>query len=148
MALGTRENDWLRQVVSYWTMAASFVLQGTLSEAAFLDPAVSGEMFAVFAKVQSFLGELRKRLGKPEFLLSVEKVIQQSSKGRARLEVMSKRISRDIHQDIKGCRPHRSDAREGFAPPPGSSSPLRGSKQHAPVRDRRSAGRHPCYPKM
>ena len=26
--MGTQENNWLRQVSGYWSMAASFVLQG------------------------------------------------------------------------------------------------------------------------
>lgn len=93
MALGTRENNWLRQVVSYWGMAASFVLQGTLSEKVFLDPAFSGEMFAVFSKVRPFLRELRKRLQNPELLRNVEEVILRSSKGRARLKIISKRLA-------------------------------------------------------
>jgi hypothetical protein len=90
-ALGARENIWLQQVVSYWGMAASFVLEGTLSEKVFLDPAFSGEMFAVFSKVQPFLKDLRERLQKPELLLNIEKVIMSSSKGRARLRRMAKR---------------------------------------------------------
>jgi hypothetical protein len=56
----TRESNWLRQVVSYWGMAASFVLHGTLSESVFLEPAFSGEMFVIYAKVRPFLKELRK----------------------------------------------------------------------------------------
>ncbi len=93
MALGTRENNWLRQVVSYWGMAASFVLHGTLSEQALLDPAFSGEMFAVFSKVCPFLKELRRQTQKPELLLNIEKVIMGSKEGRERLKVMSKRLA-------------------------------------------------------
>jgi hypothetical protein len=93
MALGTRETNWLRQVVSYWGMAASFVLQDTLSEKVFLDPAFSGEMFAVFSKVRPFLKNLRKRLQNPELLRNVEKVILRSSTGRARLKIISKRLA-------------------------------------------------------
>jgi hypothetical protein len=92
-ALGTRENIWLRQVVSYWGMAASFVLNGTLSEQAFLNPTFSGEMFAVFSKVRPFLSELRKRMQKPEFLGSVESVIANSKKARTLLRVASKRLA-------------------------------------------------------
>ena len=46
MAHGAEQNKWLRQVATYWGMAASFVLDGTLSEKAFLRPEFSGEMFA------------------------------------------------------------------------------------------------------
>jgi hypothetical protein len=71
-------------------MAASFVLEGTLSKKVFLDPAFSSEMFAVFSKVRPFLQDLRERLQKPEPLLNIEKVIMGSSKGRARLRRMAK----------------------------------------------------------
>src|SRR5580704_8474992 len=57
-ALGSQENNWLRQVGGYWSMAASFVLHGALNEDLFLQPAVSGEMFFVFGKVYPFLKEL------------------------------------------------------------------------------------------
>src|SRR5271154_6632728 len=60
-AMGTQENNWLRQVGGYWSMAASFVLHGALSEELFIQPAVSGEMVFIFAKVQPFLEELREK---------------------------------------------------------------------------------------
>jgi hypothetical protein len=74
-------------------MAASFVLQDTLSEKVFLDPAFSSEMFAVFSKVHPFLDELRERLQKPELLLNIEKVVMGSSKGRTRLKITSQRLA-------------------------------------------------------
>jgi hypothetical protein len=61
-AMGTQENNWLRQVHGYWTMAASFVLHGALNADLFIQPAVSGEMFVAFAKVHPFLKELREKL--------------------------------------------------------------------------------------
>ncbi len=41
------ENTWLRQVTSYWEMAASFVVRGALHEGLFFD--ASGEMYCVYA---------------------------------------------------------------------------------------------------
>lgn len=38
MVHGSRESDWLRQVTTFWGMAASLVLDGTLSEKAFSIP--------------------------------------------------------------------------------------------------------------
>ena len=32
MTMGTEENNWLRQVISYWGIAASFVENGVLNE--------------------------------------------------------------------------------------------------------------------
>jgi len=91
-AMGTQENNWLRQVTGYWSMAASFVLHGALSEELFIQPAVSGEMFVIFAKVYPFLKELREKLGDPEGFANIEKVITGSKYGRERLKFMLKRV--------------------------------------------------------
>lgn len=91
-AAGTPENNWLRQVSSYWAMAASFVLQGALDEDLFLRPGFSGEMFVVFGKVYPFLAELRQKLDDPEVFLDVEKVITSTKWGRERLKFILKRI--------------------------------------------------------
>lgn len=91
-AAGTQENNWMRQVVSYWGIAASFVLQGVLSEDLFLRPAFSGEMFFVLAKVYPFLPELREKLGDPEAFKDIEKVIMSTKWSRERLKFIMKRI--------------------------------------------------------
>jgi len=91
-AMGTQENNWLRQVSGYWGMTASLVLQGALSEALFLRPSSSGEMFVMFGKVHPFIKELREKLGDPEVFLDVEKVITNTKWGRERLEFILKRV--------------------------------------------------------
>ena len=107
MALCARENRWLRQVATYWGMAASFVLHGTLREKAFLDPAVSGEMFAVFAKVRPFLKELRRKTRNPELLHNVERVISRSKTGREHLRHISKRVA------ARGKKMKRTEVKKG-----------------------------------
>jgi hypothetical protein len=89
---GTPENNWLRQVSGYWSMAASFVLAGALNSDLFLQPAVSGEMFIVFAKVQPFIKELREKAGDPQMFGTIEKVIMSSKYGRERFKFMLKRV--------------------------------------------------------
>jgi hypothetical protein len=89
---GTQENNWLRQVSGYWSMAASFVLHGALNAELFLQPAVSGEMFIVFAKVYPFLKELREKAGDPHMFANIEKVITSSKFGRERLKFTLKRV--------------------------------------------------------
>ncbi len=91
-AMGTQENNWLRQVGGYWGIAASFVLQGVLSEDLFLVPGFSGEMFVMFAKVHPFLGELREKLGDPEVFADIEKVVMRTKWGRDRLKFLLKRL--------------------------------------------------------
>jgi hypothetical protein len=92
-ALGTQENAWLRQVIGYWSMAASFVLQGTLNADLFLQPAVSGEMFVIFAKIHPFIKDLREKLGDEEVFANIEKVIHSTKYGRERFKFMSKRVA-------------------------------------------------------
>jgi hypothetical protein len=89
---GTPQNNWLRQVTGYWSMASSFVLQGALNSDLFLQPAVSGEMFIVFAKVQPFLKELREKAADPHMFATIEKVIMSSKFGRERFKFMLKRV--------------------------------------------------------
>jgi hypothetical protein len=84
------ENTWLRQVTSYWEMAASFVLRGALHEGLFFDS--SGEMYCVYAKFRPFLIEIRQKL--PYFLRTVEKVVINTPEGRKRLGRLEKRLAR------------------------------------------------------
>jgi hypothetical protein len=91
-AMGSQENNWLRQVSGYWSMASSFVLQGALSEELFIQPAVSGEMFLIFAKVQPFLKELREKMGDPQMFGNIEKVVTGSKFAREWLKLTLKRV--------------------------------------------------------
>jgi hypothetical protein len=91
-AMGTPENNWLRQASSYWSMAAAFVLHGALNEEMFIQPAVSGEMYLIFAKVHPFLKELRAKMDDPQLFGNIEKVIMNSKFGRERLKVTLKRV--------------------------------------------------------
>jgi len=91
-AMGSQENNWFRQVAGYWNMAASFVLLGVLNEELFLQPACSGEMFLIFAKVHPFLKEWREKVGDPHLFLNIEKVITHTKWGRDRLQFMLKRV--------------------------------------------------------
>src|SRR5258708_18051843 len=91
-AMGSQENHWFRQVAGYWNMAASFVLLGVLNEDLFLQPACSGEMFLIFAKVHPFLKEWREKVGDPHLFLKIEKVVTHTKWGRDRLQVMLKRV--------------------------------------------------------
>ena len=91
-AMGTQENNWLRQVASYWSMAAAMVLKGVMNEELFLRPSFSGEMFVIFGKVYPFLAELREKAGDPEMFADVEKVINHTKWGRERLKFILKRI--------------------------------------------------------
>lgn len=97
-ALGTQENAWLRQVVSYWEMAASLVIHGTVNEKLFLEPASSGEMFLIFAKLHPFIQEVREKMQAPMMLANVEKVIMKSKPGQERLKGVEQRLAARLKQ--------------------------------------------------
>jgi hypothetical protein len=90
--MGSQENNWLRQVGGYWSMAASFVLQGALNEELFIQPAASGEMYFLLAKVHPFLKDLREKLDDPHFFGNIEKLIMNSKFGRDRFKFTLKRV--------------------------------------------------------
>ena len=102
-AVGTQENNWLRQVPSYWELAASLVLHGTVSDALFLEPAFSGEMFLIFGKVHPFLKDLREKMQNPHLLANVEKVIVKSKAGRERLQFVEQHLAARRKQMKEGA---------------------------------------------
>ena len=92
MTMGTDENNWMRQVLSYWGIALSFVANGVLSEKLFFDPAFCGELYFIFAKVRPLLKDLREKTKNPEFLLAFEKAILGSKLARTYFAKMEPRV--------------------------------------------------------
>ena len=92
-AMGSQENNWLRQVSGYWEMAASFVLHGALNRDLFLEPSFSGEMFVIFGKVEPFLKELREKMQNSAIFGNVEKLIATSAGAPERLKQTQERLA-------------------------------------------------------
>lgn len=92
-AMGTQENNWLRQAAGYWSMSASLVLSGAINQELFLDPSVSGEMFFIFAKVKPFLGELRNKMKNPRMFANIEKLINSTKQGREWLKYVEGQVA-------------------------------------------------------
>lgn len=93
MAMGSQENEWFRQVISYWGIAGSFVLNGVLSETLFFEVAFCGELFVIYAKIKPFLKELRERTKNPKLLLNVENLITGTKLGRERFAIFEPRVA-------------------------------------------------------
>jgi hypothetical protein len=91
-AMDTPESAWLRQVSTYWSMAAAFALQGAVDSDMFLQPAISGEMMFLFAKVHPFLKDLRKKTGDSQTYSTIEKLVTGSKYGRERLKLTAERV--------------------------------------------------------
>jgi hypothetical protein len=74
---GSNEDARLRQVASYWDMAASFVTAGVLNPELFF--ASSREMLVVAVRFRPVLADIRIAFKDPTFLRNLEVVGQQFS---------------------------------------------------------------------
>ena len=102
-AMGTQENNWLRQLAGYWELAASLVVHGTVNETLFLEPAFSGEMFLIFAKLHPFLQDIREKMQNPRMLANVEKIIMKSKANQERLKALEQRLAARRKQMKEGA---------------------------------------------
>src|SRR5208282_218725 len=84
-----KENAWYRQVLSYWEMAAAFVLHGALNAELFVD--CNAEPFFLYAKFLPLLPEIRKKM--PGFLFKVGQVVEQSPAAQARVEQAARNLA-------------------------------------------------------
>lgn len=81
----------MRQVYSYWEMAASFIVHGTLNPALAFD--TLNEMYFIYALVQPFLAEFRQKMNSPDFLHNVEKVVEGTPEGKERITRIRQRMA-------------------------------------------------------
>jgi hypothetical protein len=68
----------------------AIVRHGMLSEPLVYD--TCQEMYFQYAKIQPYLRGLRKKLNLPEWMQSIEKVVEGSAKGRKRLAAMQESL--------------------------------------------------------
>ena len=81
-------NPWLRQVTTYWEMAAAMVLHGAVSAELFVD--CNGEGFFVMAKFAHILDAIREKY--PTFLSKTSEIVNRFSAAAQRYEATLKRI--------------------------------------------------------
>ncbi|MGA2571614.1 MAG: hypothetical protein ABSF23_13940 [Terracidiphilus sp.] len=81
-------NPWLRQVITYWEMAATLVLHGAVSAELFVD--CNGEGFFILAKLAPILDAIREK--NPAFLTKTTELIDRFSAAAQRYEVTLKRV--------------------------------------------------------
>ncbi len=83
---GGKETGFVLQVYGYWDMVSAFVVHGILSEPLVYD--TCQEMYFQYAKIQPYLKDFRQKMSMPEWMQSIEKVVEGSPKGRKRLAAM------------------------------------------------------------
>jgi hypothetical protein len=81
-------NPWLRQVLSYWEMAAAMVVHGAVSAELFVD--CNAEGFFLLAKFAPILDAVREK--NPAFLSKTSELIKRFSSAAQRYEVIRKRV--------------------------------------------------------
>jgi hypothetical protein len=80
-------NSYWRQAMSYWEMAASFVLRGALDADLFLDSSLEGIL--LYAKFHHFHAETEKQSGNP-FMGQTAALIEKYPAAKARYETFLK----------------------------------------------------------
>jgi len=85
---GSEKNAWLRQVVTYWEMAASLVLHGALSADLFVD--CNPEPFFILAKLTPILPEIHAKM--PMYFSKTLKLIEMSQPAAGRYEAAKKNV--------------------------------------------------------
>ncbi len=88
---GGKHGGFVLQVYGYWDMVAAFVHHGALSEKLVYD--TCQEMYFQYAKIQPYVAEFRKRMNLPEWMISLERLIEGSKAGRKRLVTMQKNLA-------------------------------------------------------
>ncbi|MFY9853200.1 MAG: hypothetical protein WAK26_04900 [Terracidiphilus sp.] len=81
-------NAWLRQVLTYWEMAAAMVLHGAVSAELFVD--CNGEGFFLLAKFAPILDGIRAK--NPTFMIKTLELVNRFSAAAQRYEVALKNM--------------------------------------------------------
>jgi hypothetical protein len=81
-------NAWLRQVLTYWEMAAAMVLHGAVSAELFVD--CNGEGFFLLAKFAPILEAIREK--NPGFLTKTAELVNRFSSAAQRYEAVLKSV--------------------------------------------------------
>lgn len=98
---------YLRMVLSYWDMAASFVNHGAIDAEMFRDTV--GEHIGVFAKIEPFIGDLRTKWEMPDAFKHLEKVIYDTPDGKERL-AKTREWMKSIQEQMSGTQTSEAKA--------------------------------------
>jgi hypothetical protein len=81
-------NPWLRQVLTYWEMAAAMVLHGAVSAELFVD--CNGEGFYLLAKFAPILDAIREK--SPTFMSKTGELVNRFTSAAQRYEAVLKNL--------------------------------------------------------
>ena len=81
-------NAFLRQVTSYWEMAAAMVIHGAVSAELFVD--CNAEGFLLLAKFAPFLDDIRQKM--PTFMQKTSEMVKRFTAAAARYEAAQRNV--------------------------------------------------------
>lgn len=87
---GTKQGAFVLQVYGYWDMVASFVDSAALTSQLVYN--TCQEMYFQYAKIQPFLSGFRQQMNLPEWMSGIERQVEGTEAGRARLATMRKNL--------------------------------------------------------
>lgn len=96
----SQHNAYLRQVTTYWEMAASLVARGAFHPQVFFD--WCGESFFVYAKFKPLLKEIRAGIN-PAAFANVEAVINMLPEAQERVKAVEKRLAERYPQSAQAA---------------------------------------------
>jgi hypothetical protein len=106
---GDPHNAWLRQVLTYWEMAAALVLHGAVSAELFVD--CNAEGFFMLAKFAPILDGIREK--NPGFLIKTSELVNRFSTAAQRYEAVLKNV-----EARRNSLPARQEAHGQYFYPP------------------------------
>jgi len=104
-------NAWLRQVISYWEMAAAMVVHGAVSAELFVD--CNGEGYFILAKFAPILDGIREK--NPAFLMKTSELVNRFSAAAQRYEAALKNV-----EARRNRLPARQESQGQYSYPPKS----------------------------
>jgi hypothetical protein len=102
-------NPWLRQVLTYWEMAAAMVLHGAVSAELFVD--CNAEGFFMLAKFAPILEAIREK--NPGFLSKTSELVDRFSSAAQRYEAVLKNV-----EARRNSLPAKQEAHGQYSYPP------------------------------
>jgi hypothetical protein len=91
VSAGGKRTSYVLQVYGYWDMVAAFVAHGALDAGLVYD--TCQEMYFQYAKLQPYLADFRKKMNLPEWMIGIERLVEGSKAGRARIRTMQKNLA-------------------------------------------------------
>ncbi len=89
-AYAAEQGMWLRQVLTYWDMAAAMVVQGAVNEELFFQS--NNEPYFLWAKFGELMPQARQDFANPEFCINLEKLMKHPQ-GQKRTKGLQARIA-------------------------------------------------------